>query len=318
MGQDVDLENGLREMVDLWSAETADALHRVLVLYPPIRARADAFEPMALLQHHHETEPGTSPTTALLLLTDRRWRSGVGRLARAIADSGILTDEHIDLLAATFLAADDAVFWQVPDDWFAGGVAITLDRIGADDDDRPGDDTESSAGIADAEDNGDDRDDDQEPEGPAVARRTLPPPLRRWATTHAIRREPARWGAMITRARELDARHRAAIMAGLMDAIDALEPPAQRFVVGRALTSRDHGVRRLALQHLAQNGDVDKAYALAKVDPNRRIRDWADDLVQPSAHDAPPPQDDERDDDTRHRDAPRTHPAKPPEPPTLF
>lgn len=309
MGRKVDPEEGLREMLDLWSAETADALHRALVLYPPIRASANHSEPLALLQHHHATEPGTSPTTAMLLLTDRRWRSAVGPLARAIGDSGILSDEHLDLLATAVVAAADAVFWQVPDAWFANGATITL---GPRDDDHEGpdradDDTGDPTGSAGG---------DHEPERLTVARRDLPPPLRRWATTHAIRRDRSRWGTMITRARDLSAPHAAATLAGLMDAIDALEPPAQTFVVDRALASRDHGVRWLALRRIAQNGDVDKAHALAKDDPNRRIRDWADDLRQPSPHDGP--HGNAPDNGAQPHEAPPTHRRKPPPPPTLF
>lgn len=115
--------------------------------------------------------PGTSPTTAMLLLTDRRWQSGAGRPARAMVDSGILADEHIDPLAAAFVAAADALVWQVPDDWFANGIDVTIH-------------VDEFAGHA------------NEPEGPTVARR--------------------------------------------------------------------------ALQHLAEQGDVDRAYALATADANRR------------------------------------------------
>ena len=53
----VDPQDGLQEMADLWSAPTADALHRVLVLHPPVRETADAFEPYLLLSKHHEAEP---------------------------------------------------------------------------------------------------------------------------------------------------------------------------------------------------------------------------------------------------------------------
>lgn len=123
----VDPEDGMREVFDLWSAETAEDLHRVLVLYPPIRGSFDAFEPFCLLQKHHETEPETSAVTAVLLLTDGRWRGGVGALARRIGESGLLGDEQLDLLARTFLLADDAVYWQVPDEWFSEeGIIIDL------------------------------------------------------------------------------------------------------------------------------------------------------------------------------------------------
>ena len=376
MGQYADPEDGMREMFDLWSAETADALHRVLVLYPPIRATANTFEPMALLRHHHKTEPGTSPTTAMLLLTDRRWRSGAGRLARHIADSGLLTDEQLDPLAAVFVAAGDAVFWQVPDDWFADGIDIVVGHTDPDDHGAEGrppgrardsdpDDSESSvevdgreaptetrpvdnagardrgvdnAGVRNAvvdnagagnatvdnagtrvrgvHDAGEHPGDDPEPDGPTVARRVIPPPLRRWATTHVVRRDPSRWGAMLGRANELSAAHGAAIMAGLMDALDALQPPAQSFVANRAVASRDHGVRRLALRHLAQAGEVDRAYALARNDPNRRIRDWADGLRQPPPGEQPHGNDST--DDRPHHGEQRARGRKQQDPPTLF
>lgn len=48
-------------------------------------------------------------------------------LARRIGESGLLGDEQLDLLARTFLLADDAVYWQVPDEWFSEeGIIIDL------------------------------------------------------------------------------------------------------------------------------------------------------------------------------------------------
>ena len=84
---DVDVEAGFAEFADLWSAETADELHQVLVLRAAYRRSADAFEPFLLFAKHHLTEPTTSLITAMLLLTDSRWRNGVGQLARQIADA---------------------------------------------------------------------------------------------------------------------------------------------------------------------------------------------------------------------------------------
>lgn len=98
----VDPEDGMGEVFELWSAETAHDLHRILALYPPIRPSADAHEPFALLQKHHETESSTSAVTAMLLLTDRRWRGGVGKLVHRIAESDILDEEQLDLFAQTF------------------------------------------------------------------------------------------------------------------------------------------------------------------------------------------------------------------------
>src|SRR5713101_5511297 len=93
VGRSADPDESAREFVELWSAPTADALHRVLVLHQPIRGSADVYEPLSLLEKHHEAEPAGSVVTATLLLTDRRWRKGVGQLVRRIAESTILEQD---------------------------------------------------------------------------------------------------------------------------------------------------------------------------------------------------------------------------------
>ena len=45
---------------------------------------------------------------------------------RRIAESAILSDEELDLLAQTFLSAGDAVYSRVPDEWF-GDDAIEIE-----------------------------------------------------------------------------------------------------------------------------------------------------------------------------------------------
>lgn len=47
MRPSADPEAFLGELVSLWTAASADALHRVLVLHPYVRESADAFEPIA-------------------------------------------------------------------------------------------------------------------------------------------------------------------------------------------------------------------------------------------------------------------------------
>ena len=115
MRRSVDPEAGMREFVELWSTNSADDLHRVLVLHPIVRRSADAFEPYGLLVKHHEAEPDSSIVTALLLLTDPRWRDGVSHLVRRIEDEGVLDTGALDLLARTFLSADKVLYWKVPD-----------------------------------------------------------------------------------------------------------------------------------------------------------------------------------------------------------
>lgn len=184
-------------MLSLWSAASADTLHRVLVLYPHVRESADALEPMALLEKHHATEPETSAATAVLLLTDRRWRDGLGQLVRRIADSGLLADEQLDLLASAFLAAGRCMYWPVPHEWFS----------------------------EESDDAGEDADEVSVSEGPAVAARAVAPPLRRWAAAHLLAREPAAWPRLLARAQDLEARHGAAVVPGCSTAWNLCLPP---------------------------------------------------------------------------------------------
>ncbi|MFI5042763.1 MAG: hypothetical protein ACHQNA_13120 [Acidimicrobiales bacterium] len=255
----VDADAGFREVVELWSATTADDLHRVLVLHPPVRRSPDADEPFALLRRLHETEPATTIVTAVLLLTDLRWRDGISHLVRHIEASDVLDADQLDLLARTFIAANDAVYWEVPDAWFGeGSVIIELD-----------DDDEDTGGEPRA------------PDGRAVARRQIVPPLRRWAATREVTRAPDTWTALLARARELDARSAAAIAAGLLDGIDSLSPPVQGLLIHQAIRWPDQAVRRLGLGLFADREGPEAAKALAENDPNKRIRDWADSLVNP-------------------------------------
>lgn len=113
-----------------WFAGSADELHRMLVTQLPDRSIANPFEPSMLLAHHHETDPETTLTTALLLLTDIRWKGGVGRLAGWMTGSGILDGEELDLLARTFLRAGMVLYWKLPDHWPTIEVLLDEDRLG--------------------------------------------------------------------------------------------------------------------------------------------------------------------------------------------
>ena len=276
------------EVVELWSAETADDLHRVLALYRPIRRSADAYEPFALLEKHHQAEPATSLVTATLLVTDRRWRGGAGQLIHRIAESDILDDEQLDLLAQTFLAADDAVYWQVPDEWF-GDEVIIID-LG-----------EDVTGLVQ---------DETVPDGPAVVRREVAPPLRRWAAAHVAAQDPAAWSSVLARARALDARGGAAVAAGILDAVASLMPKVQDLLIREATRWPNQAVRQLGLALVAERQGSDAAYALARDDPNARVRAWADSLMNPS------PSRDRPSTASAHRPAATKGEVE--EPPTLF
>jgi hypothetical protein len=254
-----DPDEGLGELLSLWSAENAGDLHRVLVLHPHVRESADAFESMALLNKHHATEPETSAETAVLLLTDPRWRGGVRHLVDRIADSGLLTDDQLDLLAMTFLAADRCVYWAAPEDWFS----------------------EESVVIVLSDEAGEEADEVAEDVGPAVAAREVAPPLRRWAAARLLAREPASWPRLLARAEDLDARHAAAVVAGMFDSIESMPIAAQTLLVTKGTTWPHQSVRRAALEFVAVRDGAHVASQLARVDPNAKIRAWAAALDRP-------------------------------------
>ena len=97
------------------------------MLYPTRPTnRSDAFEPWCLFHHFHKDHPDGAATTAVLLVTDRRWSNATGRLIRQIDESGLIRPGDLDVLAQTFVAAGPQVYWEVPGEWF-GGSAITID-----------------------------------------------------------------------------------------------------------------------------------------------------------------------------------------------
>jgi hypothetical protein len=260
MGLAVDPEEGLGELMSLWLAESADALHRVLVLHPHVRQNADAFEPMALLEKHHATEPGTSVATAILLLTDRRWRGAVAQLVRRIADSRVLSGEQLDALAATFLGGRPLrVLARV------GGVVPR--RVGGRCPCGPW-----RRGLRG------DRGERRPHRGGSAACA----PLRRWAASHLLSEDPAVWPRLLTRAQNLEARHAAAVVARMFDSIGSLPAAAQLLLVIKGKTWPHHDVRRAALEVIATRDGADVAFQLAYVDSNAKIRAGAETLVRPS------------------------------------
>lgn len=184
MRDSVDAQEGVVEVADLWRAETPDDLHRVLALYEPIRRSADSWEPFQLLVKHHVAGSEDSPVTAMLLLTDRRWSKGVGQLVRRIEEAGILASEELDILAEAFVRTDQALYWAIPDNWFGEG-SIVID-VG------PG-----------SPPSGDDEEPVEPSDRPALAKRDVHPPLRRWASARLVGRDPPVWGGLLTRARDL-------------------------------------------------------------------------------------------------------------------
>jgi hypothetical protein len=248
------------EFVDLWTADTADDLHRVLALYHPIRSSSDWFEPYQLLARHHKSEPHTSTVTATLLLTDARWRKGVGRLVRRMADSGMIDVADLDMLAITFVTADDHVYWEIPESWFGDEslvIHIEHDAIDAEErvDEAQGDET-------------------------VVAARRVHAPLRRWAAARLVARDSTAWEELFVSALDRRGADGTAILSGLLDESDRLPGPAKRIVIDAGIDWPRAGVRKQALERLAELGDRHTAHTVALADASARIRRWAPALLE--------------------------------------
>lgn len=218
------------DLVALHTAGDVDEFHRRLVLYPtgPTN-RSDAFEPWCLFHHFHKDNPDGAATTAVLLVTDRRWSNATGRFIRRIDESGLIPPEDLDFLAQTFVAAGPHVYWEVPGEWL-GGPAITIDF--------------QSKTIETEPD--EEEPDDSADEGPVVVAREVRPPLRRWAAGRIVRADPGMWSKLVTRARESDPRGGAAIVHGVLDGVEGLTPAARAAVAKLATTWPQHDVREAA------------------------------------------------------------------------
>ena len=118
-------------------------------------------------------------------------------------------------------------------------------------------------------------------EGPAVTARDVAPPLRRWAAARLVAGEPAAWTRLLKRAQDLDARHGAAVVAGMFDSIERPPGAAQDWLVTKGTTWPHHSVRRAALEAVAVRDGAPVAFQLARADPNAKIRDWAATLGRP-------------------------------------
>lgn len=279
-------EDRLEEMVALWGASSGEEFRRRLVVGAPVMGNShDAFEPLYLFRKFHQDHPGDAVQTAVLLLTDWRWRRATGRLVRDIEESGLVPDEHLDLLARAFVAAGEALYWALPAEWF-DGPGLLLSGPATPEGTSP----------------------DPEEAPPAVMARRVQPPLRRWATVRLVRSDPSRWGALVQRAPELDARSGAAVMAGILEAVEVLPPHAQEAVVGLALEWGARPVRLAALEYLAGHGQTDRARKRARHDPDAAIRRW-------SRHASPRPSA-----LPERAGGPKTKPSEPftPQTPTLF
>jgi hypothetical protein len=273
----------VNKLASLWGASTADELRKALVLHPTLRSSADAFEPEALFAKHHRDQPEDAIVTALLLLTDTRWRDATSRLVRRIEATNIIDDEGLDLLAYAFLQADRFLYWRMPVEWFegpAGSIDIELEPNAA----------SHRSVVEDQHDVEGDLDEDDVDE-PVVAPRAVSPPLRRWAAARLVTRDPQRWTGIWHDAEAGESRVTAAIKCGVLDAIESIPATAHDALIDSAVECAHHSVRQIGYTLVADRRGAGVAHELAKHDRNAKIRTWSATLLRPAVERATPTQD---------------------------
>lgn len=232
-----------------YAAENAAELQHVL-LAPGRRGRSHTTADDALhhfARAHGDGQPGAH-STALLLCTDWRWRGTTAPLIAGLEEGRLLDDQDLDELALTFLAEPTLAVWaRKVDD---GTVEVQLGerpRSGR----RPWQRTP----------------------------RMIPSPLRRWASTRALRRELATVVEVLAAAEGLDAADAAFVVAGMADAAPHLGPDDATTVVELAVNWGSNVARLSGLRQLAEHGDLERALALGRSDPAATVRRWADTLA---------------------------------------
>jgi hypothetical protein len=188
---------------------------------------------------------------AMLLCTCSRWRRVTAKLVAAIESEELLSDVELDELAEAFLA-DELVIeyplvWMSPE-W----LEIDLD-----------DPRKVKRVVA-----------DERTGGYARARRSIPPPLRRWAGRRALHASPARLDELLSIDQRLDPHARAAMVLGLLDAAAALTPLDRRRLAAVGLESGVGRVRGAALDIACELDGPEVAMRRARSDPDAGVRAW--------------------------------------------
>lgn len=258
-------DDRLDDLSGLVAADSADELHRHLVLRPPGMRERDVFLAITALRHVHQHDSTGVGESIVLIATDPRWQAVGHPLMQAIEGADLVDDELLDVVAEAFVRSGDAVYWQCPDGWFDSDSSIEIEIqvdgvVDEEDEAGAGADTDSAGAAAD---------------GPPVAKRTVFGGTRRWAVERTLRAHPERWSAVLALTDDAPAKRAAAITMGLLDAVDVMPVPAGRLIVHRAIQCGDVVTRLAGLRKLAEN-DPGEARAIGQRDVNKRVRDWAE------------------------------------------
>lgn len=246
----VDVEDRLRDLITIYDAANPEELWRAL-LASPVAAGGHPFEAVGLFRRHHEQGGPDAVVTALLLCTDRRWDAYTARLVAGLVETGILDEADLAELVACFLWSD-AYRVMAPIGWLGTRLAVA----------DPG-----LAGQAP-------RVVEVDPVTPVPVERTIAPPLRRWAAATALRRDPGQFASVVERALGLEPRGGAAVMAGVLDAVEVLGADDARASIAMGLAWPRGSVRIQALDLVAEV-DPEAAAQRATGDPDAKVRAWA-------------------------------------------
>ncbi len=257
---DLELDRGhpLDDFVELWTAEDAEALWKALSLRQSLSG-AHPSEAVGLFRRNHENGEDGAVTTALLLCTASRWGRDTARLIAGLVDTAILGEKDLDELASTFLWSDRFRF-EFSAGWL-GGEWMTIDL----------EDPEGPASISLGR---------VDPDSTVASERNIAPPLRRWAAARVLRTDPRKLDKLRARAAELRPIDGAAIVSGVLDAVDVLDASGARLAIELGLGWPRGSVRLLALDVLAAI-DPEDASRRTAIDPDRKVRAWSPELLSP-------------------------------------
>ncbi|HVL98012.1 MAG TPA: hypothetical protein VM324_01825 [Egibacteraceae bacterium] len=237
------LDGPLAELAALYEAESPGALQRVLVI-PGQRSDTLPDDALWAFQRAHGHDPSGLLESVVLATTNHRWSAIARVLLDRLTGEGVLDDDAVDRLAATFLD-DDAVGITVPGPWVAD---FYLQRRGQD------------LGRLD-------------PAKTYTLTRRVSPQVRRWAAGRRAERDGV--ARVLRRTRGMDSKHAAATVQGLVDVAEQLDDAEADALLELAADWPATAVRLMALKHLAARGRHAEALRRAAADRAATVRRWA-------------------------------------------
>ncbi len=108
----------------------------------------------------------------------------------------------------------------------------------------------------------------------SVVRRSIWPPLRRWAGKHHVARRPEHWRDVIDASTALPSRDAAATVLGVLDAADHVAPEQHAVLAEIGLNHGSGSVRLATLPILAATSGSDAALDVARRDRSAKVRAW--------------------------------------------